>query len=115
MDRTEIIIAAGIGAALIWLITYVIMEGKKRKYVVTAGLIIDMALFIICKKCDLLLVGIAGGFVVGLIPFYPEKYERAVRETKGTWNFVAVSIIVCVMIFMTIGIANPEIVIDFLH
>lgn len=113
MDRTEIIIAAGIGAALIWLVTYVIMEGKRRKYVVIAGLVIDMALFIICKKCDLLLVGIAGGFVVGLIPFYPEKYKRAVGEVKGTWNFVAVCIIFCVMIFMAIGIANPELTIAF--
>ncbi len=113
MDREEIIIYTGIGTAVIWLITCVIMEGKGRKYAVMAGLIIDIILFLISPKYDFLLVGILGGVAIGVIPFYPIRYKTAVSEMKGVGNFVVVCIIFCIMILMTVSIANPELSITF--
>lgn len=113
MDRSEIIIYTGIGVAIIWLITCVIIEGKGRMYVIAAGLIIDIILFLISKRCDFLLVGILGGVAIGVIPFYPIKYKTAISEMNGVGNFVVVCIIVCVMILMVISIAKPGLSIAF--
>ncbi len=113
MDKTEIIICAGIGAAVIWLITCVVIKEKKRKYIIIAGLIIDIILFMISRKYDFLLTGIIGGIVIGVIPFYPEKYRTAVSEMKGVGNLVIICIILSVMILMFVSIANPELSIAF--
>ncbi len=113
MDRSEIIIYAGIGMAVIWLITCVIIEGKRRTYVITAGLIIDIILFLISRRFDFLLIGILGGVVIGVIPFYPIKYKTAISEMNGVGNFVVACIILCVMILMVMSIAKPELSIAF--
>ena len=113
MDRTEIIICAGIGMAVIWLITCVAIGEKKRKYVVLAGLVIDIILFLISRNLEFLLVGIIGGVLIGVIPLYPIKYQEAVSEMKGAGNFIVVCIIFCTMIFMSVSIASPGLSIAF--
>ncbi len=113
MDRTEIIICTGIGVAVIWLITCVIIEGKGRKYVIMAGLIIDIILFLICRNLDFLLAGVLGGVAMGVIPIYPIKYQTAISEVKGVGNFIVVCIIFCTMILLSVSIANPGLSIVF--
>lgn len=109
MDRIEIMLLAGIITAIIWMGVCLVMEGKNRKYIIMIGIMIDIVLFIICKNCEMLFVGILGGFLCGLVPGFGDlrKYELAIREMKGVKNWTVVSIIFFVMIFMTIAIAYP--------
>lgn len=109
MDKNEIIIFSGIGMALIWLLACVIIEEKKRRNVIIAGVVIDIVLFLICRKCDFLLAGILGGFIFGLLPLSPAKYKNAVMEFHGVRNLVKIFIIFYVMILMAVGIAYPEV------
>lgn len=110
MEKTEIILLAGIIIALIWLGACVIIEGRNRKYVIVIGIMLDAVLFIVCKNSGMLFFGVIGGLLCGLVPGFGSslwKYEMAVREMKGVRNWVAVSVIFFVMIFMTIAIAYP--------
>lgn len=114
MDKTEIILLTGIIISLIWLGVYTVIQDRNRKKVIIAGIIIDVILFIICRSCSFLLVGILGGILGGLgfgWPIY--KYQRAVNEMNGIKNLVIAFIIFFVMIFMTISIVFPEAKIDF--
>lgn len=110
MERVEIILWAGIIAASIWLCACVVIEGKRRKNVILTGVIIDLVLFLICRNCEMLLIGVLGGIICGLTGFgYSRwKYETAVREMKGVKNLVIACIIFFVMIFMTMAIAWPN-------
>ena len=111
MDRTEIMLLVGIIIALIWMGICILFENKKRKYVIIMGIMIDIVLFIICKNCEFLFIGILGGLACGLIPHFGKNlrnYEIAVREMKGIKNWLVVSIIFFIMIFMIIAITYPE-------
>lgn len=109
MENNMIIILAGIIIAMIWIMCVVIGE-KNRKYIIIAGIIIDVVLFLICRNCGLFLIGVVGGLLCGSVPNFGSlrKYETAVHEMKGVKNWVIVSIIFFVMIFMAVGIAYPD-------
>lgn len=110
MEKTEIILLVGIIIALIWLGACIVIEGRNRKYVIVTGIIIDAVLFIVCRSWGMLFFGVIGGLLCGLVPGFGSslrKYETAVRELKGVRNWVAVSVIFFVMIFMTAAIAYP--------
>ena len=112
MEKPEIIILAGIVVGLIWLFFCAIIDGKKRNRVFGIGIIIDILLFAICRKADLLLVGLVGGGLLGLFPncFLPHhKYKTAVRELGGKKNVALAITIFMVMVFMTLGIAHPDV------
>lgn len=110
MDKSEIILITGIIIPVVWLFFCVFLEGKKRKRAITVGIVLDIILFIICRNSQMLLIGIIGGLVFGLAPGLAgsvRKYKNAVHEMKGIKNFVVVSMIFFVMIFMAIAIAYP--------
>lgn len=108
-NLTDIILIGGIIVAAIWLFVCLFLEGKKRKYVIRAGILIDLVLLIICRNGQMLCVGVLGGLFCGLIPFVStRKYEMAVQEMKGVRNWVVVSVIFCVMLFMVVAIAYPH-------
>lgn len=112
MGKNEIILLVGIIIALIWLMACILIEGKGRKYVIMIGIVVDVVLFIVCRNWGMLLFGVIGGLLCGLVPGFGSsrwKYENAVREMKGVRNWVVVSIIFFVMIFMTMAIAYPEV------
>ena len=113
MEKREIILIVGIVIASIWLLLCTIMEGKNRKYVIIAGIIIDFVLFIVCRNLEMLLIGLVGGILCGLIPINPGKYEIAVRELKGIKNMMLVFAIFFVMMFMIMAIVFPELKVDF--
>ena len=109
-NLTDIILIGGIIVAAIWLVVCLFLEGKKRKYVIMAGILIDLVLLIICRNGQMLCVGVLGGLFCGLIPFVStRKYEMAVQEMKGVKNWVVVCVIFCVMLFMVVAIAYPHI------
>lgn len=62
----------------------------------------------------MLLIALLGGLACGLVPQLTSvrKYKIAVREMNGVKNWLVVSIIFFVMIFMTMPIAFPELIID---
>ena len=107
MERSEIIFIIGIVLAVIWMLFCVLVEGKKRTYVILAGVVIDIILFAICQNAELLLAGLLGGLACGLIPFLisGRKYRMAVDEMCGKKNWTIVSVIFFVMVFMLIAIA----------
>jgi len=107
MKRSETIFIIGIVVAVIWMLFCVLMEGKKRTYVILAGVVIDIILFAICQNAELLLAGLLGGLACGLIPclISGRKYRRAVDEMHGVKNWTIVSVIFFVMVFMLIAIA----------
>ena len=107
MERSEIIFIIGIVVAVIWMLFCVLMEGKKRTYVILAGIVIDIILFAICQNAELLLAGLLGGLACGLIPFLisGRKYRLAVDEMCGKKNLTIVTVIFFVMVFMLIAIA----------
>lgn len=107
MERSEIIFIIGIVIALIWMLCCLLMEGKKRIYVILAGAVIDIILFAICQNAELLLAGLIGGLACGLIPFLisGRKYRMAVDEMHGKKNLTIVTVIFFVMVFMLMGIA----------
>lgn len=114
MNRAEIILLIGIIVALIWMGACVMMEGKQRKYVVMTGAVADIILFLICRNYAMLLIGVAGGILCGVgFGCSPGKYKTAIQEMKGIKNFMIVSIIFFIMIFMTVSIAFPELGVDF--
>ncbi len=109
-NLTDVILVSGIIIAAIWLLVCLFLEGKNRKYVIMAGILIDLVLLIICRNGQMLCVGVLGGLFCGLIPFVStRKYEMAVQEMKGVKNWVVVSVIFCVMVFMVVAIAYPHI------
>lgn len=114
MKKNDLILFAGIIAALIWLALCIFIEGKNRKYVIISGIVIDVVLFVICKNHEMLLIALLGGLACGLVPQLSSvrKYKIAVHEMNGVKNWLVVSIIFFVMIFMTMSIAFPEIIID---
>lgn len=107
MERSEIIFIIGIVVAVIWMLFCVLMEGKKRSYIILVGAVMDIILFAICQNAELLLAGLLGGLACGLIPFLisGRKYWRAVDEMHGVKNWTIVSVIFFVMVFMLIAIA----------
>lgn len=107
MERSEIIFIIGIVLAVIWMLFCVLVEGKKRTYVILAGVVIDIILFAICQNAELLLAGLLGGLACGLIPFLisGRKYRMAVDEMCGKKNLTIVTVIFFVMVFMLIAIA----------
>lgn len=109
MERSEVIFIIGIVLAVIWMLFCVLMEGKRRTYVVLAGVVADIILFAICQNAKLLLVGLLGGLACGLIPclISSRKYRRAVDEMHGVKNWTIVSVIFFVMVFMLIAITFP--------
>lgn len=110
MERSEIIFIIGIVIALIWMLFCVLMEGKKRTYVIFTGVVVDIILFAISKSHSMLLIGWLGGLACGLIPGLSSsvrKYRIAVNEMHGVKNWVVVSVIFFVMVFMLISIAFP--------
>lgn len=111
MERREVLLVAGIIMALIWLGIYMILKGKKRKYVIIAGCIIDLVLFLICKNGVMLFFGIIGGLLGGLLPGLGgslSKYYTVVKELKGVANLVIAMIIFCSMIMMVIASTYSE-------
>ena len=110
MERSEVILLAGILAGLIWMGACVLIEGKNRKYVIMIGVIIDIILFLICRNFGMLLIGMLGGLFCGFFGFFysVSKYETAVREIKGVKNWVVVCIIFFVMMCMTMCIAYSK-------
>lgn len=115
MERVEVILIAGIIIALIWLGACVIIEGKKRKYVIMTGVIIDIVLFLICRNWEMLCIGVFGGVFCTLFAFFysTRKFETAVGEMKGVKNLMVALVIFCVMVFMTMSIAYPELKVSF--
>lgn len=116
MDNRQIMLLAGIIIASFWLILCVFMEGKKRRYVIMTGILLDLVLFLICKNVEMFLIGVVGGLVCGLVPGFGGslwKYDTAVRELNGVKNWVLVSVILFVMFFMVISIAYPEVKVNF--
>lgn len=112
MERREMVLLAGIIMAVIWLGMCVLFEGKKRKYVIIAGGIIDLVLFLICRNGVMLFYGVLGGLVVGLIPGLGgslQKYDTMIKELNGKKNSVIVMIIFFIMMLMLMVIAFPEI------
>ena len=107
MERSEIIFIIGIVIAIIWMLLCILMEGKRRTYVILAGAVVDIILFAICRSADMLLVGLLGGLACGLIPFLisGRKYRMAVEEMHGKKNLTIVTVIFFVMVFMLISIA----------
>lgn len=91
----------------------VFLEGRKRKYILLAGIIIDLVLFIVCRNLEMLLIGLVGGILCGIVPIEPRKYETAIHEMKGIKNLLLVSIIFFIMIFMVFAIAYPGLKIQF--
>ena len=59
-------------------------------------------------------IGLLGGLACGLFPQFisVRKYKIAFREMNGVKNWLVVSIIFFVMIFMTMSVASPELIID---
>lgn len=111
MERADVILLAGIIVALIWMAVCFFIEGKNRKYVIMAGILIDLVLLIICRNGQMLCVGVLGGLMCGLLPGFvsARKYEMAIQEMKGVKNWVVVSIIFFIMVFMVVAIAYPHI------
>ena len=107
MERSEIIFIIGIVIAVIWMLFCVLVEGKKRTYVILAGAVMDIILFAICQNAELLLAGLLGGLACGWIPFLisGRKYKMAVDEMHGKKNWTIVSVIFFVMVFMLIAIS----------
>lgn len=107
MERSKIIFIIGIVIAIIWMLLCILMEGKKRTYVILTGAVVDIILFAICRSTDMLLVGLLGGLACGLIPFLisGRKYRMAVDEMHGKKNLTIVTVIFFVMVFMLIAIA----------
>lgn len=109
MERSDVILIAGIIAALAWLGACLILKGKKRKYAIVTGIIIDIVLFIICRSVDMLFIGVLGGVFCGFFGFFyrANAYKETVKEMKGVGNWVVVCIIFFVMLFMIMCIAYP--------
>lgn len=110
MERSDVILLAGIIAGLIWMGACVIIEGRNRKYVIMTGVMIDIVLLVICRNFGMLFIGVLGGLFCGLFGFFysASKYETAVREMKGLRNWVVVCVIFFVMLCLTMSIAYPK-------
>lgn len=111
MEIREIILLAGIIMASVWLGACVILEGKKRKYVIIAGGILDLVLFLICRNIGMLLIGVLGGLLCGLVPGFGgswRKYHTALKELNGVKNLVIVMMIFFSMMFMILAVVFPE-------
>ncbi len=109
MGTKDIILISGIIIACIWMMICVFLEGKGRKYVIIAGVVLDVILFAVSRNSGLLLAGVLGGLACGLIPMLisGRKYKRAVNEMHGVKNWTVVSLLFFVMIFMVISLAYP--------
>ncbi len=114
MENRDVILIIGIVAAVIWLGFCAMTEEKSRKNVFITGIAIDTILFILCRKWELLLIGIAGGVLGGLFPLAGiRRYTKALREMKSIKNLMIACTIFFVMIFMIIALLYPELKIDW--
>lgn len=112
MSKTDVILLSGIILACIWLMVYILIADKrKRGRILIIGALTDIVLYLICKNSDFLLVGIAGGLIIGLIPWFvnSRKYSIARDETGGTKNLAIVTVIFVIMIFMFAALAYPDV------
>ncbi|MBQ4522464.1 MAG: hypothetical protein IJA10_05855 [Lachnospiraceae bacterium] len=112
MDRTDVILISGMVFSCVWLITYIIFKGKKKKNIVLiVGAALDIIFYFICKQSDFLLAGVIGGLIIGLIPGIGSirKREIALNETGGVQNLTMVMVIFVTMIFMSAAIAYPDV------
>ncbi len=111
MEQTEIIMFMGIGTALAWGALYAWMEdkGKKKLYVIFAGILIDAILFAVSWDYVALLGGVISGILLGSIKggfnYLYRKigiYDR--HKMQGWKNWVILSVIMFVMMYLTIAI-----------
>ncbi len=112
MKLTDIILFIGFGMALAWGGFYVWMEGKKRTYVIYAGIIIDIILLAIGRNLLALFGGVLAGIIIGSVKeggnvLFRKIGVRGKRDRmvmQGWKNWVIVSVITFVMMLSTISI-----------
>ena len=111
MEQTDIIMFMGIGTALAWGVLYAWMEdeGKKKLYVIYAGILIDAILFAVSWDYVALLGGVITGIILGSIKegfnfLYRKIGVYDTRKMQGWKNWVILSVIMFVMMYLTIAI-----------
>lgn len=112
MKKEEIMLIIGIVLVLMWLGFVILTKDEKRKNVIIIGILIDIILIFISRNFYMLLIGLIGGLLCGLIPNFGKsvrKYNMAVKEMNGVKNWLIVSIIFFVMMFMMFSIIYPNI------
>lgn len=111
MTQIDIIMLMGIGTALAWGALYAWMEdeGKKKIYVIWAGVLINVILFAVSWNYVALLGGVLSGIILGSVKggfdYLFRKigiYDRG--KMHGWKNWVILSVIMFVMMFLTISI-----------
>lgn len=115
MQSRDIIITSGIILACIFLLICCLVNGKKKKYVLMIGAIVDMLLFAYCQNIPFLLVGMFGGLIFGVFPSLANKrkYDMALNELEGKSNLIFTFMIFFTMIFMIFAIACPDVKISW--
>lgn len=110
MKTTDIIIAVGFGMALIWGGLFTGTEGKKKTYLIWAGVIIDIILWAVSRNLVALFGGILMGIAVGsLIEGFNVLFRKmGIRREEylmtGWKNWVISSVITTVMMLSMIAI-----------
>lgn len=110
MKTTDIILFIGFGMALIWGGLYTGTYGKKNTYLIWAGVIIDIILWVVSRNLLALFGGILTGIAVGsLIEGFNALFRKmGIRREEyymqGWKNWVFFSIITIVMMLSTISI-----------
>ena len=109
MKTTEIIIGIGFGMALIWGGLFTGTEGKKKTYLIWAGVIIDIILWAVSRNLVALFGGILMGIAVGSLKegfnYLFRKMGIRDRHVMHGWkNWVILSVITFVMMLSTIAI-----------
>lgn len=111
MKTTDIILFVGFGMALAWGVLYVWMEGKKRTYLIWAGVIIYLILLAIGRNLLALFGGVLAGIIIGSVKeggnvlFRKMGIRRREKYVMQGWkNWVILSVITCVMMLSTISI-----------
>jgi hypothetical protein len=111
MKLTDIIIFIGFGMTLVWSGLYTGTEGKKKTYLIWAGVIIDIILWAVSRNLIALFGGILMGIAVGsLIEGFNVLFRKmGIRGREkyimqGWKNWVISSVITTVMMLSTISI-----------
>jgi len=111
MEQTDIIMFLGIGTALAWGALYAWMEdeGKKKLYVIYAGILIDAILFAVSWDYVALLGGVITGILLGSIKGGFDYLFRRIgiqdnHKMHGWKNWVILSVNIFVMMYLTIAI-----------
>ncbi|MBO5450364.1 MAG: hypothetical protein J6A11_02345 [Lachnospiraceae bacterium] len=105
----EPIFYAGIIISLTWMIATLIVKEKKRKILMTLGVVACLVLLLYTRQWKLFEYGIIGGLLFGSVGIgYRQDKLRELQKENGIVQTMMIWVIALVLFLMFLAVSTPD-------